>query len=89
MLSPPDTPALGGGGWMEGCREGGSPGSALSSASHRKRILSALRRAAALITGGARPRRRLRAFILPGTLHIQATSAWRRRGETRRHPPSL
>lgn len=41
-------------GGMEGCREGGgSPGSALSSASHRKRILSALRRAAALIAGGS------------------------------------
>lgn len=56
MLSPPDTPALGGwgvDGGMEGRREGGSPGSALSSASHRKRILSALRRAAALITGGS------------------------------------
>lgn len=62
MLSPPDTSALGGGGWrdvgrdvgMEGCTEGGgSPGSVLSYASHRKRILSALRRAAALITGGS------------------------------------
>lgn len=57
MLSPPTGYSCTGGRWMEGgsggAGEGGSPGSALSSASHRKRILSALRRAAALITGGS------------------------------------
>lgn len=91
MLSPPDTPALGGrggGGWRDVGRDGGVHGGGRVSGLRAQLSLSQEAHplgAAALITGGSSP---CVSSLLPGTLHIQETSAWRRRG-ARRHPPSL
>lgn len=77
--------ALGGGGDRERVRGEGSPGSALSSASHRKRILSALRCCPDHRGGGGGPSTPTPCVYSPRDISDSADVCLAQEG----HPPSL